>query len=355
VVSKRVVSTEVPVLLPVDIPEVSELEEQIAGLTVKEDPMMVPQTPPRTPSSAPPGMASPISPPPPGNWVPTPPGLPMAAAATSPGLNMTPAAMTPREVDASHAIIPETSLGEPQTSLEEAIPAKQKIVYQPKRLWTRIGEQPGRVLANNIPFGNTVNLRPRQELTAQWMLPVKYLKEHAAKFFPEDQDLSLREALNRLTVGLFRRGCTENSSSIISKEVVSEERKDYPFQLNGDVVVGSIPFFSPRTPGNVVLRLFFDNDPLYTLATGPTLNVQVTQADVEPTLRFILSNFKAKKGSATSLSSLNSFNVVLETFHAPSNTSRHGWEGAGRATWGCLCESRKGALAYGVISVSSHR
>ena len=323
---------------PTTMVAVAELEDKISGLTVKEDPV-VPQTPPGTSMPAPSGLNSPISPPV-GNWIPTLPGLAMTPAA----MNTTPhpSKSTPVIPEAKvmmNSEVPETLEEVPETLAEAA---KQKPVYQPKRLWTRIEQQPGRVLANNIPFGNTVNLRPRQELTAQWMLPVKYIRQHAEKFVSDESQVSLRMALEHLTVGLFRRGCTENTSSIISKEVVSKERQDYPFQLKGDVVVGSIPFFSPRTPGNVVLRLFWDNDSLYTLATGPTLAVQVTPADAEPTLRFILSNFKAKKGAATSLSSLHSFTTVLETFHVPSSSSRQQWDGAGRATWGCLCESRKG-------------
>lgn len=347
--SEEVMSKKEADPLPVDIPAVSDLEEQIAGLTVKqEDPVVVmPQTPPRSSLVRPPGMGSPITPPP-GNWLSSPPGLNITPAAANPVVSAvqqqvhqaTPAAVAPEiPIMANEQVetMPETP------TVEEATPQKTKPVYQPKRLWTRVEQQPGRIMANNIPFGHTVSLRPRQELTAQWMLPVKYLKHHAQKFNLSTDEMSLRDALERLTVALVRRGQTENTSSIISKEVVSEERQDFPFQLKGDVVVGSIPFYTPRTPGNVVLRMFFDNDPVYTLATGPTLNVQCSQADVEPTLRFILSNFK-KKGSATSISSLVSFNIVLESFRVPPNTRRHAWEGARRATWGCLCESRKGML-----------
>jgi hypothetical protein len=93
------------------------------------------------------------------------------------------------------------------------------------------------------------------------------------------------------------------------------------------------------TPGNVILRLFWQNDPLHTLATGPTLAVKVDKGDVEPTLRFILSNFKAKKGSATSLSSILSLTTVLENFSVVSGPQQ-GWE---KAAWGCICEARKGA------------
>jgi hypothetical protein len=96
--------------------------------------------------------------------------------------------------------------------------------------------------------------------------------------------MTLRDALQHLCVGLFRRGCANNSSSIISKEILADNGKDYPYQVRGEAVVGTVPFYSPPTPGNVVLRLFWQNDPLHTLATGPTLAVKVDKGDVEPTL-----------------------------------------------------------------------
>ena len=245
-----------------------------------------------------------------------------------------------------------------------------KKEYQPKRLWTRFEEQPGRIMANGVPAsdGSVLDLRPRQELTAKWMLPISYLRRRSA----EKQNVkTIRDALSHLAVGLFRRGCTENGAhaSIISKEVClaplendsghsgsGSRSSDYPFQILNDTVVGTVPFYSPRTPGHVVFRLYWQDDPLTTLATGPTLNVRVTEDDFESSIRFILSNFKAKKVNPTSLSSLNSLVLVLEQFQLPglvpnASDSHHQQqlaqqvpqhlEGAGRAVWGCICEARK--------------
>lgn len=233
-------------------------------------------------------------------------------------------------------------------------PPPPKKEYQPKRVWTRLEEQPGRLLANNVPGSSqkTFRLRPRQELTAKWMLPLAYLRKRNT-----GKDISLKQALRTLAVGLYRQGCTENSesASIISKEILSppgETRKDYPFEIDSraDTVWGTVPFYSPRTPGHVVLRLYWQDEPLYTLATGPALYVCVSSnADVEPTLRFILSNFKSKsKSNSTSLSSLHSLAAVLDQFHPPpeshqgnNNAMYRRWDGAGRAAWGCICESKK--------------
>ncbi|KAG7369148.1 Cid1 family poly A polymerase [Nitzschia inconspicua] len=232
------------------------------------------------------------------------------------------------------------------TEMTPAKPAKKE--YQPKRLWTHLEDQPGKIFANNVAasIGTVVDLRPRQELTARWMLPLSYLREKA-----EEQNVrSIRDLLKNLSVGLFRRGCTENGSqaSIVSKEIVSpsgESRDDYPFQITQDSVVGTVPFYSPRTPGHVVFRMYWHDNPLHTLATGPTLNVRITENDFEPTIRFILSNFKAKKVNPTSLSSLNSLSLLLEQFHISSNkvtpAAQHQLESAGRAVWGCVCEARK--------------
>ena len=229
-----------------------------------------------------------------------------------------------------------------------ATPKTPKKEFQPKRLWTHLEQQPGRLLANDVAasVGMVLDLRPRQELKARWMLPISYLKERAAG----KNVKGVRDLLKYLSVGLFRRGCTENGfqASIISKEVLcpeGESRDDYPFQIIDDTVVGTVPFYSPRTPGHVVFRLYWREKPLYTLATGPTLNVRVTENDFESSIRFILSNFKGKKVNPTSLSPLNSLSLVLEQFKISSNRStaavQHQFESAGRAIWGCVCESRK--------------
>mmetsp|Transcript_18118 Transcript_18118/g.20903 ORF Transcript_18118/g.20903 Transcript_18118/m.20903 type:complete len:1221 (+) Transcript_18118:108-3770(+) len=241
---------------------------------------------------------------------------------------------------------------------KEPTMVKPRIAYQPKRIWTRLDQQPGRLFANDVPAGGDIlHLRPRQELIAKWILPLKYLRQHIAKKSPETntQNVAMRTILEDLTVGLFRRGCPENSSnaSIISKQILcspDENRDDYPFSIDqrSDAIYGTVPFYAPRTPGHVIFRLYWQDDPVETLATGPTLFVRVAEEDFEPTLRFILSNFKSRKGSATSLSSLNALSTVLEQFafkslsmHPSHRRAGNPWDGAGRAAWGCICESRK--------------
>lgn len=257
-----------------------------------------------------------------------------------------PMIMTP----SSPSIRPQSAPESPATVPAETPNVAGKKEYQPKRLWTRLEEQPGKILANNIAAsqGTVVDLRPRQEVKAQWVLPLSYLRHRAS-----EKSINIetsRDLLEGLAVGLFRRGCTENGSqaSIVSKEILAtpgESRPDYPIQFTKDAVMGSVPFFSPRTPGHVVFRLYWQDDPIHTLATGPTLNVRVTERDFESTVRFILSNFKAKKVNPTSLSSLNSLSLVLDQFQLPP--SHHNqrmaqqMEGAGRAVWGCICEARK--------------
>jgi DNA polymerase sigma len=252
---------------------------------------------------------------------------------------------SPKQTSPEPATAPETPGLLDLTMISEAFPTKTpKKEYQPKRLWTHLEDQPGKILANNVApsTGTVVDLRPRQELTARWMLPMSFLQEKAR----EENIQSIRELLKKLSVGLFRRGCTENGSqaSIVSKEILApdgESRDDYPFQITQTSVVGSVPFYSPRTPGHVVFRLYWHDNPLHTLATGPTLNVRVTENDFESSIRFILSNFKAKKVNPTSLSSLNSLTLVLEQYQVMSNKPSTNAEGAGRAVWGCVCEARK--------------
>ncbi len=264
--------------------------------------------------------------------------------------------------------IPSTPVPPPAT------PAAPPPKWQPKRLNMRLQEQPGRILANQFPAtfdGSNLTLGPREELTATWQLPLGYLRERTLTKLAkakEDGDvppsttpesLTIRDALRSLTVGLFRRGCSENgtSSSIISKEVVPVDRtqKEYQFEINHQThtIWGTVPFFTPRTPGNVVLRLYFEDDPVVTLATSPCISIVVSSKRLEPTLRFILSNFKTKRGS-TNFSSIHSLAAVFEQY-VPSQFASGGggggggrhnhynaqMDGAGRAGWGGICESRK--------------
>jgi hypothetical protein len=294
-------------------------------------------------------------------------------ASTSRDTSPTPETPTRPSTASSIDRTPNSSTATPQIPPTPATVTKKE--YQPKRLWTRFEEQPGRILANNVAasHGTVVDLRPRQELTAKWMLPLSYLRQRSAE--KQNNASTIRDALAHLAVGLFRRGCTENGTlaSIVSKEVClappdhgdgggngGSRSSDYPFQvINNETVVGTVPFYSPRTPGHVVFRLYWQDDPLATLATGPTLNVRVTEDDFESSIRFILSNFKAKKVNPTSLSSLYSLALVLDQFqlsHLKNNnnnnlSSQHQQqltqqlqqrlEGAGRAVWGCICEARK--------------
>lgn len=235
-----------------------------------------------------------------------------------------------------------------------ATPSKIKI----RRTQTRLNEQPGKLFANGIAAGTnnsnntkSVNMNRvagltvylRSELSARWALPLKYLRDRALRRSEEGcetQNLTIRDALQRLTVGLFRYGVADNGShcSIVSKEILSNEenRKDFPFDIDtaADAIFGTVPFYSPRTPGNVVFRLYFEDEPHITLATGPLIRVTPGD-DYSSVLRFILSNFKSKKTNG--LSSINSLTSVLELF--TPNTG--GLEEAGKASWGCLCETRK--------------
>ena len=251
-----------------------------------------------------------------------------------------------------------------------------------RRTQTRYEEQPGRLFANDIPpaalkatasyshNASILSVRPRSELTARWILPLSSLRDRALRRFEEEksltqsespghlppstQNLTIREALKYLAVGLFRRGASENGSqsSIVSKEILGSEiggeigrpAEDYPFGIDQrtDSVFGTVPFYAPRTPGNVVFRLYFEDEPHVTLATGPCVHIVPTEDDYDSVLRFILSNFKSKK--SVGVSSMNSLASALELF-SPNTISgqysKNYFDGAGRMAWGCICESRK--------------
>ena len=263
-----------------------------------------------------------------------------------------------------------------------------KPAWQPRRTHTRPAAQAGIVSCDGVratpsdPRRHLV-IGPRTQIRATWSLPLSHLRERAVRRLREEGrssdeagGLTIRDALAGLTVGLFRRGCSENGDqhSIVSKDIVpidhhgddaaadssrgNQGPKDgYQFEVRHDLrppsVVGTVPFYTPRTPGNVVLRLYYRNDAVVTLATGPLVRVEATDAQLEPTLRFVLSNFKAKAGTAN-FTCLHNYAAVLEQFRpageeaGPSRDHynrrggpRNVYDGAGRAAFGCLAESRK--------------
>ena len=268
---------------------------------------------------------------------------------------------------------------EVQTPAPPTTPAKP--VWQPRRTHTRLETQAGIVSCNGVQVtpsdpNRHLVIGPRTQIKATWSLPLSYLQERTIQRLKEEglppdkaNTLTIRDALAGLTVGLFRRGCSENGEhhSIVSKEIVPIPDDDgddsrnhgpkdgYQFEVRHDIsppsVVGTVPFYTPRTPGNVVLRLYFMNDAVVTLATGPLVKVETTNSrELDSTLRFILSNFKAKAGTAN-FTCLHNFATVLEQFRPDEESSRGGgyggrgprdmYDGAGRAAFGCLAESRK--------------
>jgi hypothetical protein len=288
------------------------------------------------------------------------------------------------EASHNHAIEAEpkhtnTEAQEKITIVEEKPGATTPSVkWQPRRLTMRIYEQPGQLLANNVAATEDglpyILLGPRKKVIATWKLPLTFLRQFALKKL-QDKDkegvidaskLTLQDAIQKLTVGLFRRGCAENGEefSIISKTVlISEnaelsesEKSEFRVDIDSteDVIWGTVPFFTPRTPGNVVLRLYFEDHTPDTLATSRCIRVTISEHELESTLRFILSNFKTNKGS--NLSPLYSFAAVVEQF-TPSVEQRNRkpvrgrgpsassideiFESAGRAAFGCLCEARR--------------
>ena len=167
----------------------------------------------------------------------------------------------------------------------------EQVKDEPKPYQRRqVRNQPGKILANNTGQGKVITLPPRCELTARWSLPLSYLRTLALQNQNETTNITVRDALTTLSVGLYRRGCSDNgvTSSIVSKEVMgAQDSFHFAVDESSDSVWGDVPFYTPRSPGNVVFRLYFENDPVVTLATGPTIIVDVQENDLEPTLRYV--------------------------------------------------------------------
>ncbi len=302
----------------------------------------------------PPGMPPPMRP-------------PAAPVATEPVVSSMPQS-TSSILPTPAPVLPQKgSKSEPDTTKTPVKPAKQW------RTQTRCEEQPGRLFANDMPAASfnlaavsqnkstSLIARTRSELTARWVLPLPYLRNRAIRRFEElknaaeessevsrlpPQNLTIRDALKTLTVGLFRRGASDNgaSSSIVSKEILCADSqegpdKDYFFNIDQrtDTVFGTVPFYAPRTPGNVVFRLYYEDEPHVTLACGPCIEVVPSDNDYDSVLRFILSNFKSKKTNG--MSSLNALATVFEMFKPQRSNAN--FNDAGRMAWGCVCEARK--------------
>lgn len=325
---------------------------------------------------APPGM-------PPSSMKSSPPGMP-------PGMRPPNVAMSPPSKPTTSSILPART--PPPGAAASKATATTTTSSRPGKVWrtqTRCANQPGRLFCNDIPapyFTNNngrtfITARPRSELTAKWALPLTYLRNRALRRFEErkeannngpqprlnlrdinggggaPQNLTIRDALQDLAVGLFRRGTNDSGSqsAIVSKEILAPKdgggnssggggnnsgrpSKDYFFNVDqrSDSVFGTVPFYSPRTPGNVVFRLYFEDEPHVTLATGPCIHVvPCTPSEVDQVLRFILSNFKSKKSSG--VSSIHSFVSVLQLWSIQQQADR----GLANNAYGCLCESRK--------------
>ena len=140
-------------------------------------------------------------------------------------------------------------------------------------------------------------------------------------------------------MGLFRRGADCGSQvAIVSKEILASKddnlrqggrpKEDYFFNVDqqSDSIFGTVPFYAPRTPGNVVFRLYFEEEPHVTLATGPCIRVVPADGDIDSVLRFILSNFKSK--ITNGVSSMNSLAAVIHLF-SPRQHERY-FDGADR-------------------------
>jgi len=311
-------------------------------------------------SRAPPGMGNSVLP-------------PKLTSPVSPPISNRPPPGMPPQFRTPPSILP-APVSAPSTDSKPSTESFKPVKI--RRTLTRLEEQPGKLFANEIPAapsGSTMTedgkppsltIRPRSELTARWIIPLSYLRQRAIRKFEEQkvssqaapQNLTIRDALKNLAVGLFRRGAPDNGSqaSIVSKDILGPESgepengrpaKDYPFGIDQrtDSVFGTVPFYAPRTPGNVVFRLYFEDEAHVTLATGPCVSVVPAEGDYDSVLRFILSNFKSKKGTA-GISSMHSLASVLELFSPSSKVGSHNrnlFDSAGRVAWGCICESRK--------------
>lgn len=322
--------------------------EPVAGVDyIKPKQSVVPDSSsfrPRPPPGMPPSMRPP----------------PMAAELMSPPPKHTyPSSILPACTPPQH----HTSSILPARTPSQLASASEVRPVKPRRTQTRCNEQPGRLLANDIPaaaFNNNeekfITARPRSALTAKWILPLKYLRNRALQQFENQkaingappQNLTVRDALKDLTVGLFRRGADFGSmTAIVCKEILASKdgsngkhpSDDYFFNVDqqSDSIFGTVPFYAPRTPGSVNFRLYFEDEPHVTLATGPCIHVVPADGDIDSVLRFILSNFKTKISNG--VSSMNALATVLELFSPHEN--KQFFDGADRIAWGCLCESQK--------------
>jgi DNA polymerase sigma len=202
---------------------------------------------------------------------------------------------------------------------------------------------------NSIKPNLVYNFRPKGEMIVCWSLPKAYVVKHSPFYTGNPSDH--RQNLRSLLLGLYRRGVGSNSNAIITKDVLS-----YNITQDSTSYKGTVSYYAPRSPGCFIFRLFYDTSTtaVYQLGTSRPVNVLVQGKDLEPNLRFVLSQFKTKKTAGMALHQLGE---VLAGLAPDSNTRNNGGgrgnggqqnnndnvrnDGAGRAAWGCICEGRK--------------
>ena len=200
---------------------------------------------------------------------------------------------------------------------------------------------------------SSLAFRPKEELTVSWALPASAV---ASRPSYKGDVTDIADCLKNLNLGLFRRGVGTNQNAIITKDVLSFTVALEPSTMT---FKGSVRYYAPRSPGTFVFRLFFDTsaESVYQLGTSQTMTVEVQGRDLEPNLRFILSQLKTKKTSMAALHQLGEvFKALLPTGQqhgggggggrnnqqgGGGNNNNNQADFSGKAAWWCICESKK--------------
>lgn len=196
----------------------------------------------------------------------------------------------------------------PSASSEEKIQVSTKS-HLPRSTKNQVGRIGLSVTKTHVEFqSHNIMCRPYQRMTVHWQMPYDSLSSE-----PE----------SGYVLGLTRYGSSTNSPCIVAKSI--GERILSP--TNSKYFIGKVSFFTPRSAGRFVYRLFDQSSSakcVETLATSVSFQVELDEANLNQSLTFIRNLFNDKKDKNSSLKALNQLSVTVNGIRAHSllsNTS----------------------------------
>ncbi|CAM9391220.1 unnamed protein product [Pylaiella littoralis] len=180
--------------------------------------------------------------------------------------------------------------------------------------------------------GGPQRVRPSAHLTVRWELPAGCIDGIGRP----RRELGGGAEPQRLMVGLFRLGVGSNTAGIISKKMF--ERPPRGVREPREMLVGTVPFYAPKSVGLFVFRIYDANDPVDTLATSHAWQVDAQGRDVELSLRFVLNQLRSTDGKGSVMGALAQLAHLLG--HLQTAPPQRYNRSVGSALWNAVLSAR---------------